>query len=97
MSTIPRGMRFVPCAKPVVAIRLQATRASATKRCTKHWLILKPIFTSTYTWKTIFCFLGRLRWKSHSNKDSNKVRQSDQHFAGVEEEGRSPAQAVADL
>jgi len=44
-------------------IRLQPTGVSATRLYTKRWRTLKPIFTSTFTWKTTFCFLGRSLWK----------------------------------
>ena len=30
---------------------------------------LKPTFTSTFTWKTTFCFPGRLRWKNRTRRD----------------------------
>src|SRR5437899_970093 len=73
MSTIPRATHCAPCAKPAVAILHRAMRASATKRCTRHWRILKPILTKKFTWKTTLCFRATIRWKRLHNQYTNLV------------------------
>ena len=62
-----------------VVIRLRATPVSAIKPSTRRWRTLKLIFTSIFTWRTTSCFLGRLRWKRHTNGENGHVCTSNAH------------------
>src|SRR5262245_27867532 len=57
-------MRCAPCIKPVITTALPRMHASVTRPSTKHSLNSKLTCTSTFTWKTTFCFLARSRWRT---------------------------------